>query len=168
MWPSVDAGKKKANAARDPQHVPNPEEFDPQRKFPEINPYSYGQHSCVGSTISVAFITGLVKLVADLKDLRPAPGAMGKAKSINVGFDKIYLNDSWSHFAFNTSSKYYYDCLMPMMCVVIANSLIAWKVQFDGHGKGNFHGDNKPKDEMSMQQYYFRLQKLKRKAEEKE
>ena len=46
-----------------------------------------------------------------------------------------------------------------------ANNPIAWKVQFDGHGKGCFHGDNKPKDELPMQQYYFGLKK--RKYEEK-
>lgn len=115
--------------------------------------------------MAVAFIAGLVKLVAGLKNLRPAPGAMGKVKTINVGFDRIYLNDSWSYFAFNVNSKYYYNYLMPMMCVVNANCLIAWKVQFDGHGKGNFHGDNKPKDELTMQQYYYGLRK--RKAEGK-
>lgn len=58
--------------------------------------------------MTMVYLTGLVKLVADLKDLRPAPGATGQVKSINVGFDKIYLNDSWSYFAFNTSSKYSY------------------------------------------------------------
>lgn len=106
--------KKKANAARDPKHVPNPEKFDPQRKFPEINPYSYGQHNCVGRAVAVAFIAGLVKLAAGLKDLRPAPGAMGQVKTINVGFDRIFLNDSWSYFAFNVNSKYYYTYLMPI------------------------------------------------------
>ena len=112
--------------------------------------------------MTMAYLTGLVKLVADLKDLRAAPGAMGQVKTINVGFDKIYLNDSWSYFAFNASSKSY-SYLRLMMYGSHANDSIAWKVQFDGHGKGSFHGDNEPKDAMSLQQYYYTLRK--RKAE---
>ena len=39
---------------------------------------------------------------------------MGQVKTINVGFDRIFLNDSWSYFAFNVNSKYYYTYLMPI------------------------------------------------------
>lgn len=53
----------------------------------------------------MVFVSGLVKLAAGLKNLRPAPGAMGMVKKIQVGAEKIYLNDSWSYFAFNVNSK---------------------------------------------------------------
>lgn len=51
-------------------------------------------------------MTGLVKLVADLKQLRPAPGQMGQVKTIRVGSEKAYLNDSWSYLAFDANSKF--------------------------------------------------------------
>ena len=55
--------------------------------------------------VALAFVTGLVRLVADLKELRPAPGQMGQVKTIRVGTEKAYLNDSWSYLGFDASSK---------------------------------------------------------------
>lgn len=40
---------------------------------------------------------------------------------------------------------------------------VAWKVHFDGHGKGNFEGERRPTNLTSMQQYYHDI--LKRKDE---
>jgi hypothetical protein len=45
-------------------------------------------------------------LVADLRNLRPAPGQMGLVKTIQVGTEKAYLNDSWSWLGFDASSKF--------------------------------------------------------------
>lgn len=95
-----------ADAARDKDKVPDADRFDPNRQQPEITAYSYGPHECFGRLFAVVFITGLVKLTAGLKNLRPAPGAMGMVKKIQVGSEKIYLNDSWSYFAFNVNSRY--------------------------------------------------------------
>ena len=47
----------------------------------------------------------MVRVAAFMKNLRSAPGPMGEVKTINVGVEKIYLNDSWSYFAFNANSK---------------------------------------------------------------
>lgn len=55
------------------------------------------------------FIVGLVKLVAGLKQLRPAPGQMGVVKTIKVGSEKAYLNDSWSYLSFDASSTSLHD-----------------------------------------------------------
>jgi len=38
---------------------------------------------------------------------------------------------------------------------------IAWKVHFDGHGKGNFTGERQPTKAVEMQQYYYLIQKRK-------
>lgn len=68
--------------------------------------FSYGQHECVAKDLALAFMTGLVKLAADLKGLRPAPGQMGLVKTIRVGSEKAYLNDSWSYLGFDASSMF--------------------------------------------------------------
>lgn len=77
--------------------------------------FGYGQHECAGKEVTDAFVTGLVQLVADLKQLRPAPGQMGQVKTINLPTGKAYLNDSWSYLAFDASSK-----LFPSLRVISA------------------------------------------------
>lgn len=102
----ISANGAQAEAARNKDKVPNAVKFDPDRQQPEITSYSYGPHECFGRHLAVVFVTGLVKLCAGLKNLRPAPGPMGQVKKIQVGSERIFLNDSWSYFAFNVSSKY--------------------------------------------------------------
>ncbi|CCF39565.1 linoleate diol synthase [Colletotrichum higginsianum] len=127
-------------AGRNPKEVADAAKFDPQRKVDAVTAFSYGQHECVAKDIATAFIVGLVKLVADLKQLRPAPGQMGLVKTIRVGSEKAYLNDSWSYLGFDAST---------------------WKVHFDGHGKGGFQGDAQPNKPIDLGQYYYLLQKRK-------
>ncbi|KAL0943400.1 linoleate diol synthase [Colletotrichum truncatum] len=128
-------------AGRNPKDVPNADKFDPKRNMEgNITAFSYGQHECVGKDIALAFVTGLVKLMADLKQLRPAPGEMGVVKTIQVGSEKAYLNDSWSYLGFDAST---------------------WKVHFDGHGKGAYTADPTPNNPIDMGKYYYLLQQRK-------
>ncbi|KAI1377390.1 heme peroxidase [Hypoxylon crocopeplum] len=127
-------------AGRNPEDVPNPTEFDAQRQTDTVTAFSYGQHECVAKEVARAFMTGLVKLSADLKQLRPAPGQMGQVKTIQVGSEKAYLNDSWSYLGFDAST---------------------WKLHFDGHGKGAFEGERQPTAAMEMQQYYQLIRQAK-------
>ncbi|RFU32277.1 hypothetical protein B7463_g4075, partial [Scytalidium lignicola] len=127
-------------AGRNQSEVPNPHRFDPQRKRDALDAFSYGPHECLAKDVALAFIAGLVKLTADFKQLRPAPGQMGQVKTIRVGTEKAYLNDSWSYLGFDAST---------------------WKVHFDGHGKGNFQGERAPTNPMDLQRYYYLLQKRK-------
>jgi linoleate 10R-lipoxygenase len=129
-------------AGRNPSEVTDANKFIPYRQTEGVSAFSYGQHECLAKDVAIAFMTGLVKLVADLKQLRPAPGQMGLVKTIRVGSEKAYLNDSWSYLGFDAST---------------------WKLHFDGHGKGTFDGEREPTKPMVMQQYYYLLQK--RKAE---
>ncbi|SPO03647.1 related to linoleate diol synthase [Cephalotrichum gorgonifer] len=129
-------------AGRKPSEVENADKFDPHRKTNSVSPFSYGQHECLAKEVALAFITGLVKLVADLKQLRPAPGQMGLVKTIRVGTEKAYLNDSWSYLGFDAST---------------------WKLHFDGHGKGTFEGEREPTNAIGLNQYYYLLQKRKEK-----
>ncbi|KAI0167087.1 heme peroxidase [Hypoxylon sp. FL1284] len=129
-----------AEAGRSEVEVSNAKEFIPTRKTDAVSSYSYGQHECVGQDMARAFLTGLVKLVADLKQLRPAPDEMGQVKTIQVGADKAYLNDSWSYLGFDAST---------------------WKVHFDGHGQGTYKGERQPTKAMELQEYYSRIQQAK-------
>ncbi|KAF4461846.1 hypothetical protein FALBO_11355 [Fusarium albosuccineum] len=127
-------------AGRNPKEVSNADKFDAQRKSDNVTAFSYGQHECLAKDLALSFVTGLVKLVADLKQLRPAPGQMGQVKTIQVGTEKAYLNDSWSYLGFDAST---------------------WKVHFDGHGKGTYEGERSPTKTLPLQQYYYMLQKRK-------
>jgi hypothetical protein len=42
----------------------------------------------------------------------------------------------------------------------------AWKVHFDGYGKGAFEGERMPTKIMDLQQYYHLLQKRKNESDE--
>lgn len=97
---------KKGEAGRNPSEIPNALEFNPSREAEGVSAFSYGQHECIAKDLALAFITGLVTLVADLKQLRPAQGEMGVMKTIHVGSETAYLNDSWSYLGFDASSKF--------------------------------------------------------------
>ncbi|KAF4976448.1 hypothetical protein FZEAL_6886 [Fusarium zealandicum] len=127
-------------AGRNAKEIPDADKFDAHRKREGVSAFSYGQHECLAKDLALAFVTGLVKLVADLKQLRPAPGLMGQVKTVQVGTEKAYLNDSWSYLGFDAST---------------------WKVHFDGHGKGAFEGERTPTKSTALQQYYYMLQKRK-------
>jgi hypothetical protein len=99
-------------AGRNPSEISNADKFDPRRKVENVSAFSYGQHECLAKDVALAFVTGLIKLVADLKELRPAPGQMGQVKTIRVGTEKAYLNDSWSYLGFDASSKFNYLYLL--------------------------------------------------------
>ncbi|KAI0205662.1 heme peroxidase [Astrocystis sublimbata] len=129
-------------AGRNKEEFEDAATFNANRKVSDVSAFSYGQHECLAKDLALAFIVGLVKLAADLKVLRPAPGQMGQVRTIRVGTEKAYLNDSWSYLAFDAST---------------------WKLHFDGHGKGGYKGEIQPTKPVEMQQYYFMLQK--RKAE---
>ncbi|KAI1430665.1 linoleate diol synthase [Xylaria sp. CBS 124048] len=127
------------DAGRNKEDIEDADVFNAKRTASQVS-FGYGQHECFGQQVALAFIVGLVKLAADLKQLRPAPGQMGEVKAIEVGGQKLYLNDSWSYLTFEAST---------------------WKVHFDGHGKGGFTGEREPTKQVDLQQYYFSLQKRK-------
>ncbi|KAK3389209.1 heme peroxidase [Podospora didyma] len=128
------------DAARNPADVPDAAKFDTARKSDAVTAFSYGKHKCFGHDPATAFLDGMVKLAAGLKNLRPAPGEMGVVKTIRVGSEKAYLNDSWSYLGFDAST---------------------WKVHFDGHGLGTFAGNREPTDVMSLERYYGLIQERK-------
>lgn len=93
-----------------PENVTNPEAFLLDRPIDVYHHFGYGPHKCLGREVAITFITALIKVTANLKNLRPAPGIMGAMKSIRQGTDKWYLNDSWSHLTTHPTSKYRICC----------------------------------------------------------
>ena len=88
--------------------------FQPDRPASAIAFFSIGPHECIGRETAISFITGLVKLVAGLKCLRPALGDHGMLKSIRVGIEKAYLNDSWSHLTSGPTNKFTKQTYLPL------------------------------------------------------
>ncbi|KAF9874998.1 linoleate diol synthase [Colletotrichum karsti] len=129
-------------AGRNPEEVQDADKFDAKRNTEgRLKAFGTGQHECLGQDVARAFVTGLVKLVAGLKELRPAPGDMGVVKTIQVRGEKAYLNDSWSYLGFDAST---------------------WKVHFNGHGQGGYKGGSEESNkQIDLGQYYYVLQKRK-------
>jgi hypothetical protein len=66
--------------------------------------FGAGPHECLGREIAYSYLTGLIKLVGGLKNLRPAPGEMGLLKQIKVGTERCYLSDNWGYLTFDPTS----------------------------------------------------------------
>lgn len=92
-------------AGKDPEAVPNPDQFSLDRPDSAYIQYSVGPHACLGREISTTFVVSLIRICAGLKNLRPAPGDMGALKHIMLGTERCYLNDSWSYMTFDPTSK---------------------------------------------------------------
>jgi hypothetical protein len=88
-------------------------------------------------------VVSLVKLCAGLKNLRPAPGDMGVLKQITLGTERCYLNDSWSHLTFDPTSKFYI-LNHAFRSFILMSYLVAWKVHFEGRGKGVYKHPKTP------------------------
>ncbi|KAF2265211.1 heme peroxidase [Lojkania enalia] len=93
------------------------EKFLPGRDRSAYMHFGCGPHECLGREVAITYIVSMVKVCAELKDLRRAPGPMGLCKYIMVGTERCYLNDSWSWLTFDPTT---------------------WKLHFDGRGKGVF------------------------------
>lgn len=66
--------------------------------------FGYGPHECLGREIALTTVTILLKVVAGLKNLRPAPGTMGTLKSIFIGTERSYLTSDWAELTFDPTS----------------------------------------------------------------
>jgi cytochrome P450 len=104
-------------AGHDKSCIPDPQSFKPGRPAEAYIHFGHGPHECLGKEIALTFCIGLLEVVAGLKNLRPAPGAMGELKSIQVGTEKCYLDDTWSWLTFDPTSKSHYPHILDWMCL---------------------------------------------------
>lgn len=104
--PNLDANVSQGPAGMDPEAVPEPEKFKLDRPASAYLHFGAGPHTCLGREVTLSVVSSLIKAVAGLKNLRPAPGDMGSLKNIQVGTERCYLNDGWSWLTFDPTSKY--------------------------------------------------------------
>lgn len=77
--------------------------------------YGVGTHRCLGQDASMIALTQMVKVMAGLKNLRPAPGPQGILKKVPRadGF-YAYVTPDWNQFfPFPTTWKLHYDGSVP-------------------------------------------------------
>lgn len=91
-------------ACKDPTLFPDPQKFNPDRPTENFLHFGYGPHECLGREIALITVTILLKVVAGLKNLRPAPGTMGTLKSILTGTERSYLTSDWAELTFDPTS----------------------------------------------------------------
>lgn len=90
---------------------PLPNEVQLDRLMDLYPVWGMASHGCIGREIAIVGITSMIRVCAQLKGLRRAPGAPGQMKWIPgpLGSRK-YLNDDWSRFSpFATTWKLQFD-----------------------------------------------------------
>ncbi|RDA87471.1 hypothetical protein CP532_2800 [Ophiocordyceps camponoti-leonardi (nom. inval.)] len=106
-------------AGRNPDEVPEPETFDPQREKGDVMCYSYGQHECLLKQLAPAYVAGMVRLAAGLEDLRSA----AEVRTVRVGGQLMYVNDCWSRLGSNVSNPFEMAAEVDWDVVIIGGGL---------------------------------------------
>ncbi|KAH9213934.1 heme peroxidase [Leptodontidium sp. 2 PMI_412] len=104
-------------ACKDADAVPDPQTFKLGRPSSAYMHFGHGVHECLGREIALTYCVALLKIVASLKNLRPAPGEMGTLKAVTIGTERCYLDDTWSNLTFDPTT---------------------WKLHYEGFGKGTW------------------------------
>ena len=98
-------------AGRDPARFPNPDAVDPTRDLESYMTLGWGRHQCLGLPMTRVALTTMLKVVARLDGLRPAPVSLGRkrtqaavqkvVKEFVPGDSKV-LPESWHYHLFLT------------------------------------------------------------------
>ncbi|GIZ44782.1 hypothetical protein CKM354_000797100 [Cercospora kikuchii] len=86
-----------SGASMDPEHFPNPEEFDVTRPRKDYITTGYGMHECLGKDISLAYSTAMLKAAAGMQNMSWAPGNTGVLHPIMSHGVRLYLSEDGAH-----------------------------------------------------------------------
>lgn len=102
-------------ASRDPEVYKNPHKVDLNRNMDDYVCFGWGAHQCLGLNLIKISLTAVLRVVASLPHLRPAPGPEGRIKRVpaNVeqspntaeGYWKYMTADYGMYFPFPTGMK---------------------------------------------------------------
>ncbi|PYI33000.1 peroxidase [Aspergillus indologenus CBS 114.80] len=109
----VFVGSRGAN--RDPIAFPSPDEVRLDRPIDSYIDFGTGPQSGLGKDATLIAVTAMVRVVARLDNLRPAPGAQGVLKKIpQKGGYSVYLReDHGAYSPFPTTYKVHFDGEVP-------------------------------------------------------
>ena len=89
-----------ATACLDPNVFPNPEAIDLTRPLHKYIHHGSGSHTCIARPIVETAMAAQLRVFAQLKNLRPAPGVAGKLKSKTVnGSFRVFMKEDWSDWS---------------------------------------------------------------------
>ncbi|KAG8625209.1 hypothetical protein KVT40_006960 [Elsinoe batatas] len=102
-------------AGMDPDIFPDPEKVKLDRPMESYLHYGKGAHECLGRDMSRVAMTAMLKTVARLENLRPAPGEQGVLKKVDKGDGfYAYMTEDWGKFMpFPTTWKLHFDGEVP-------------------------------------------------------
>ncbi|KAI9725442.1 MAG: hypothetical protein M1828_003113 [Chrysothrix sp. TS-e1954] len=145
-------------ASRDPARFEDPETVRLDRDLDSYLQFGWGPHQCLGKEMTQIALTAMLRVVAQLPNLRPAPGPQGRVKRVPAdpttqkddgrGYQK-YLTEAWdTYFPFPCSLKANWDNVdidgdvdmrISKAVEVPAPSATNGHVNGDEHGKTNGH-----------------------------
>ena len=72
-----------------------------------------GPHGCAGRAIAITALASILKVCAQLKNLRRAPGDQGQIKYVpgQLPGSKQYLSDDWSRYQPFAGSKLFFELI---------------------------------------------------------
>ncbi len=102
-------------ASRDPSIFPQPLEVHLDRPMSSYLHYGAGPHQCLGEQASKVALTAMLRIIAKLENLRPAPGPQGVLKKVDRGDGfYAYMTEDWGkYFPFPTTWKLHFDGEVP-------------------------------------------------------
>lgn len=102
-------------ANRDPSIFPEPMTVRLDRPMDKYIHYGVGTHRCLGENASKVALTCMLRVMARLENLRPAPGPQGELKKVERGdgFYAYMTEDQGKFFPFPTTWKLHFDGEVP-------------------------------------------------------
>ena len=127
-------------ASHDPSAFPNPDKVDITRPLDSYVHLGHGPHQCLGLPLARISLTTMLREIAKLKNLRPAPGPQGQIKKVvqKLGGEKetgkypyhAYLTGDWDMYFPFPCCKFFFVSLFPTPFFLYLLFLIASCVFF--------------------------------------